>query len=86
MIGILKLAWPYIQLDGKKPAVMKYDISAQSIYLPNKIYKILKRLSQKRKSPKSLVERVQIIILASRGLVQHGWSSYPGKWQEWLHE
>ena len=47
---------------------MKYDISAQSIYLPNKIYKILKRLSQKRKSPKSLVERVQIIILASRGL------------------
>lgn len=37
------------------------------LYLPNKVYKILKRLSRKRKSPQSLVERVRIILLASRG-------------------
>lgn len=37
------------------------------ISLPNKVYKILKRLSRKRKSPQSLVERVRIILLASRG-------------------
>jgi len=47
---------------------MKYNISTQRIFLPNKIYKILKRLERKRKNPKWLVERVSIVMLASRGL------------------
>ena len=45
---------------------MATSISGQSISLPSKIYKILKRLSRKRKSPKWLVERARIILLVSR--------------------
>jgi transposase len=40
---------------------------AQGISLPNKVYKILKRLSRKRRSPQWLVERARIILLAGRG-------------------
>ncbi len=45
---------------------MTTNSSTQGISLPNKVYKILKRLSRKRKSPKWLVERAQIILLAAR--------------------
>lgn len=45
---------------------MTPSISTQSIFLPNKVYKILKRLSRKRKSPQWLVERCRIILLAGR--------------------
>ena len=45
---------------------MTTSTSTQDICLPNKVYKILKRLSRKRKSPQWLVERAQIILLAAR--------------------
>ncbi len=45
---------------------MTTSTSTQDISLPNKVYKILKRLSRKRKSPQWLVKRAQIILLAAR--------------------
>ena len=46
---------------------MTTSTSTQELFWPNKVYKILKRLSRKRKSPQWLVKRAQIILLAARG-------------------
>ena len=43
------------------------SLSSSCIRLPQKLYKILKRFSRKRKSPKWLVQRSQIILLLAKG-------------------
>ncbi len=53
--------------ESKHLSSMTTSSSTQGISLPNKVYKILKRLSRKRKSPQWLVKRAQIILLAARG-------------------
>ena len=55
--------------EPKHPSSMRTSTPTQGISLPNKVYKILKRLSRKRKSPQWLVKRAQIILLAAR---RHG--------------
>jgi hypothetical protein len=65
---VLKISCLNKLLDPKPLSSMTSLTSTQGICLPNKVYKILKRLSRKRKSLQWLVERTRIILLASWGL------------------
>ncbi len=43
------------------------EIASGGLRLPQKLYKILKRFSRRRKSPQWLVQRSQIILLRAKG-------------------
>ena len=51
----------------QKDASLMTEIASGGLRLPQKLYKILKRFSRKRRSPQWLVQRSQIILLRAKG-------------------